>query len=85
MAKKSIKSQREQALQTVCAYLNEIGMEEAAQYVDDEVFMMQAVFPFADIDFIDTYWRYKAADHYMRNKEFYRECEKREIELHHAI
>lgn len=40
-------------------------------HIDDDVFMMERVFPIANEQFIDEYWRYRNADHYLRNKEFY--------------
>ncbi len=48
-----------------------INVPGAAEHIDDEVFIMEKVFPMANEQFVDEYWRYKSTDHYLRNKEFY--------------
>ena len=48
-----------------------INVPGAAEHIDDEVFIMEKVFPMANEQFVDEYWRYKSTDLYLRNKEFY--------------
>jgi len=67
----SAASDKKKYLRCVKEFLIRVNVPEAAEHIDDDVFMMERVFPIANEKFIDEYWRYQNADHYLRNREFY--------------
>lgn len=67
----SIQSEKKKYLRHVKEFLCRVNVPGAAEHIDDEAFIMEKVFPMASNQFVDEYWRYKTADHYLRNKDFY--------------
>ena len=64
-------SEKEKYFRCVREFLNRVNILDATDHIDDEIFMIEQVFPISNEQFKEEYWRYRNADHYLRNKEFY--------------
>ena len=67
----SAQNEKKKYLRCVKEFLCRVNVPGAMDHIDDDAFMMELVFPIANEQFRDEYWRYKSADHYLRNKDFY--------------
>ncbi len=67
----SVHTEKKKYLRCIKEFLCRVNIPDVMDHIDDDVFMMERVFPIANEQFIDEYWRYRNADHYLRNKEFY--------------
>lgn len=67
----SIQSDKKKYLKCVKEFLCRVSIPGAVEHIDDDVFIREKIFPIASEQFVDEYWRYRSADHYLRNKEFY--------------
>lgn len=67
----SILTEKKKYFRCVKEFLCRVNVPDVMDHIDDAAFMVERVFPIANEQFIDEYWRYKRADHYLRNKDFY--------------
>ena len=52
-------------------FLCRLSIPDVVERMDDDEFIAEKVFPIANEQFVDDYYRYRSADHYLRNREFY--------------
>lgn len=68
---KKVAQDKRKYLHVVKEFLCRLNIPEVVEKVDDDDFIAEKVFPIASEQFRDDYYRYRSADHYLRNKEFY--------------
>lgn len=66
-----IASDKRKYLRQVKEFLCRLNVPKAVERMDDDVFITEKVFPIANEQFREEYYRYRSADHYLRNREFY--------------
>lgn len=75
----SAKSEKKKYLKCVMEFLCRVNIPDAVNHIDDDVFMREHVFPIANEQFVDEYWKYRSAEHYLRNIDFYEDPTNYEI------
>lgn len=65
------RSERNNCLRCVKEFVCRLNIPDVLEHINDDEFMMEKVFPLANEKFISEYWRYRSAEHYLQNREFY--------------
>lgn len=68
---KKVSQDKRKYLRCVKEFLCRINIPNAVERINDDAFIAEKVFPIASEQFIDDYYRYRSAEHYLRNREFY--------------
>lgn len=68
---RKVAQDKKKYLRQVKEFLCRLNIPEVVENVDDDEFIAEKVFPIANEHFVEDYYRYRSADHYLRNREFY--------------
>ncbi len=68
---RKVANDKKKYMRYVKEFLCRLNIPNAVDKIDDDDFISAQVFPIANEQFADDYYRYRSADHYLRNREFY--------------
>lgn len=66
-----VSNDKRKYLHYVKEFLRRLNIPNAVERINDEDFIAENILPIASQQFADDYFRYRSADHYLRNREFY--------------